>query len=662
VTDAEPTEPPATVTEDPPADEAVAAPPSRTERRLFVAAVVVAIVPVVVAAIRAVAGHWLPISDNGVTVVRTLDVFSSHFPFLGYGSSVSNVLPRIVNHPGPLQFILLSPFAAVLGPSAGLAIGTATMNAATIVIVGWAARRRAGTAGGLVAVLVGGLLAWSMGSALLVDPWGPHALILPLYACCVLAWGVADGDLGLLPVAVACASFAAQTHLSVVYLGPGLLFVAMVWGWIRVGRTAWRWIGISVGVAVVLWLPPLIEQFTTPVGNMTRLLDEARNPPGGLVGPRNAIRVSAAVLGSPPFWFRDSMRTTLRPPGGSLKSTAASVDQLHVAGFGTALVELAVVGALLAVVALLAWRRRDRSVVTLAVVAVVAMAFGWYTTAQITTKVVGVSSHTFRILWSVGAFVTFALVLGSVRCLRGRASRFVVPVAAAGILVVSVANLPAAASSGGAEVDGWAMPVVRSIDRQLGALRPDAPILADWPGIGFADPYSFSFDAEMRRRDIPFVVSDRYLVRQFGPNRKYDGHNARSRVFYKLGQAARVDRIGAFHRVAFHDGLAAKDRAVYERLAASAQEALLRGDIRPEPQLAGPQGIGLYRDLVFPFTDSDAAARAVASRQVSDAWQRNLLRAPAPVARKLRALARMQNDIDRATIGVFAGPVDARVP
>lgn len=624
-------------------------PPGRHETRLFVVAVVVAVVPIVVAAARAVLDHWLPISDNGVTVVRTLDVFSDHFPLLGYGSSVSMVLPRMVNHPGPLQFILLAPFARILGPAAGLAIGTATMNVASLVIVGWAARRRAGTTGGLVALLVGALLAWSMGSALLVDPWGPHALILPLYACCVLAWAIADGDMALLPLAVGCASFAAQTHLSVVYLGPGLLAVAAVWGGIRVGRAAVRWIVVAALVAVVVWLPPIIEQLTTPVGNMTRLVQEAQHPPGGLIGPRNAARVTAAVVGSPPFWLRDSMTTTLRPPGGSLAGTATSVDALHVSSFTVAVLEIGVVVALLGVIVLLARRRRDGHVVTLGIIAAVALVLGWYTTAQITTLVVGVSSHTFRILWSVGAFVTFAVVLGALRALGAGATRIVVPVATAGILVVSVATLPAAASSGGAQLDTWAMPAVRSIDRQLGALRSDAPILADWPGIAYADPYSFSFTAELRRRDIPFVVRDRYLVRQFGPDRRFDGRNARSQVFYKLGQAARPTRLGPFRRVAFHDGLARSERAAYARLAASVADDLARGDIRPTPKLGGAHNLGLYGGLTFPVTGAPAARAAVASRELTDAWRQHLVRATGPVQRRLAALARFQTRIDRAT-------------
>jgi peptidoglycan/LPS O-acetylase OafA/YrhL len=91
---------------------------------------------------------------------------------------------------------------------------------------------------------------------------------------------------------------------------------------------------------------------------MTRLLDEAQHPPGGLIGVRNAARVTAEVVGSPPFWFRDSMTTSLRPPGGSLSSTAKSVDALHVSSLPVAVVEIGVVVALLGLVALLARRRR----------------------------------------------------------------------------------------------------------------------------------------------------------------------------------------------------------------------------------------------------------------------------------------------------------------
>ena len=130
-----------------------------------------------------------------------------------------------------------------------------------------------------------------MGSALLVDPGDPTRLILPLFAGCVLAWCVADGDLALLPRSRSGArSFAAQTHLSVVYLGPGLLRRRRGVGLDpRSDRAGTRWIAVAVLVAGrALGSRRSSSSSRRPVGNMTRLVDEAQNPPGGLIGPRNA--------------------------------------------------------------------------------------------------------------------------------------------------------------------------------------------------------------------------------------------------------------------------------------------------------------------------------------------------------------------------------------
>ena len=47
------------------------------------------------------------------------------------------------------------------------------------------------------------------------------------------------------------------------------------------------------------------------------------------------------------------------------------------------------------------------------------------------------------------------------------------------------------------------------------------------------DPYGTTVTAELQRRDIPFVVEDEGLVRQFGPERRYDGTNARSELLLR---------------------------------------------------------------------------------------------------------------------------------
>jgi hypothetical protein len=196
-------------------------------------------------------------------------------------------------------------------------------------------------------------------------------------------------------------------------------------------------------------------------------------------------------------------------------------------------------------------------VVTLLLLAGIAVVLGWYTAAQITTQIVGVAPHQFRFLWPLAAFATFAVLLAigrGARIASGTGAVRLVVAASVLTAVVVVANLPATAAPGGPQVDEPAMPGIRAIDRQLGALRADAPILADWNGIGFQEPYSSAFTAELRRRDIEFVTASEYLVRHFGTARRFNGHNARSKIFYRLGPAASARRLGAFRRVAYYRG------------------------------------------------------------------------------------------------------------
>ncbi len=526
---------------------------SRRDRDLAILAVVIAVVPIAVAVVRSLLDHWVPVNDNAIIAVRAQDVFSAHFPVWGTASSVSAILRRPVSHPGPLQFVLLAVPVRVLGAAAGLVVGTALLNAASIALVGWVAYRRTGLLGTVVGTLCAGALAWSMGSALLVDPWGPHTLILPTLAFFVLVWALADRDLPLLPLAVFVGSFLVQTHLSTAYLVPVLLGLGGALGWRMFTRPhAWRWALAAVVVGVVVWAPPISEELSSRSGNITRLVEQARDPSGTLVGPAGAARLTAEVLARPPFWLRDSMRASLHRPGSGPLETVPRVDDLPVLGTTQAAVRLGVLVAGLGALAWVARRRCDRTALVLTLLACAAIVMGWFTTRSITTSVVGVAPHQFRFLWSVGAFAGFALLLPLARFVPWRQAALGVPSAL--LVVVSVANLPAAAASGGPQVDTWAYPVVRAVDRQLGAAARFGPILADWNGVRFGDPLSAAFTAELNRRGIPFVVSSPFQVRHYGAPRRYDGHNARMRIIYRDGPQARRRRIGEFRRIAFRAG------------------------------------------------------------------------------------------------------------
>jgi hypothetical protein len=183
----------------------------------FVVAAVwaVAVLPVVVAAVRAIVGHWRPIGDNALVALRAHDVLTSHQPLLGTWSSASLEAGKDLNHPGPLLFESVALPVKLLGSNAGLVLGVALVNILAITAVAVFAFRRGGRTGAVVLLLGALYLEFVMGSELLFDPWNPHILILACLAMLTCAWGVAAGDRWALPVYLALGSYCVQTHLGV---------------------------------------------------------------------------------------------------------------------------------------------------------------------------------------------------------------------------------------------------------------------------------------------------------------------------------------------------------------------------------------------------------------------------------------------------------------
>ena len=195
--------------------------------------------------------------------------------------------------PGPLLFYALAPFLRLTGGDGhGLLLGALAVNtaavAATLVVAARAGRRVLALTGLVLALLVVGL-----DPAGLIDPWNPYMLILPLFAAAVGAWRTVMGDRVAAVVLVVAGSFAVQSH---VLAGPP---VAVLLGVGAVGL-AWRcWRGperghdvrtavIAVGVGVVCWIPPIIEQLTHSPGNLRQIIDFAlhgdETPVGWAVG------------------------------------------------------------------------------------------------------------------------------------------------------------------------------------------------------------------------------------------------------------------------------------------------------------------------------------------------------------------------------------------
>ena len=151
----------------------------RQDSRLWIVALVAAIIPIVVAAVRILHGGYIALGDNALIVVRALDVGTTNTPLLGTWSSASTAVGTNLNHPGPLMFDLLAGPIRLLGPSVGLVIGVALINAGSVCVACWAARRAGGTTAAAIVGAAAAILAWTMGSSMIIDAWQPNAMVLP---------------------------------------------------------------------------------------------------------------------------------------------------------------------------------------------------------------------------------------------------------------------------------------------------------------------------------------------------------------------------------------------------------------------------------------------------------------------------------------------------
>jgi hypothetical protein len=394
-----------------------------------------------------------------------------------------------------------------------------------------------------------------MGSEVLLEPWNPHSMVLPFLFLLVLVWSLVDGDVVLLPVAVAVASLLIQTHLSYGLLVPALLALGLAGlvlamrrqrreeplAWPALRRRAVRSALLAGVVAVFCSAQPVAEQlFGTGRGNLSRLA-EGGTGTSGVVGWGTAVRLVGDVLGTPPWWLRPSFATTWRAEPERNGLPAEGVDLL---GFRPALAGLVLVGLALCACAVLATRRRDRTALAALVVAGAAVVLALGSAARVPLSELGddytLAPHQYRWLWSIAAFATLAAAAAVLRSLTrgaGRSSaRTVTAVCLALTALVAALNVPK--SDQGTSALPATIPAMRDVDDALGALADDGPYLIDDLFRRFADPYGTPILAGLQDRGIEFVAESEDLVRQLGEDRRFDGSNARSRLLLVVGTAA----------------------------------------------------------------------------------------------------------------------------
>jgi len=215
------------------------------------------------------------------------------------------------HHPGPLYFYLQTPFYQLAGlQPAGLQAGALAFNIGALGIVTTAL----GASGAPMMLSIVAAISWfaARSGGMLVSPWNPHVIVLPMATFVVVtAAFAADGRRSLLLWMIGLGSFVVQTHVAMAPLTAALFCVAIV-AQPRALRESWMW---AAALALLLWLPPLVEQATHRPGNLIAIAKFfSSRSRGQSIGVATAAWASA--LASPfESRFRIADGTALNPPG-----------------------------------------------------------------------------------------------------------------------------------------------------------------------------------------------------------------------------------------------------------------------------------------------------------------------------------------------------------
>ncbi len=194
------------------------------------------------------------------------------------------------HHPGPALFYFFAPFFAASGGSyLALCLAMVVLNlAAFVVVLGALARSGPGVGLGWPSLVLA-VYALFLEPGVLVSPWNPHAILLPLLATLVAAAAVMAGRDIWLPAAVAGASLVLESHIGLL---PVLAATAVLTLFVRArlrpptavperpGLARASWSAATV-IAVFAWLPVGLEAALNRGGNLLAIADFLRHRQGG---------------------------------------------------------------------------------------------------------------------------------------------------------------------------------------------------------------------------------------------------------------------------------------------------------------------------------------------------------------------------------------------
>ena len=488
---------------------------------VIVAATLVVGLPMIVAVAVLHGRPWHPVLDLAMTEFRVRDVFSRHTPLMGLPGRIGTY-PNQGSHPGPLSFYLLAPTYRLLGSSSwSMEVGTVLIHLAAIGVGLWLAVRRLGWVGLAAGAALFALVLRGYGQDTLTQPWNPYLPVVAWVLVLLATWAVLAGDdIALVPLVVA-ATYCAQTHVPYLPLGVGMVVLGLGAAALR---RSWRAIGWSVGVGVVLWLPPIADQIRNSPGNMRALLDHFGSPPEPAIGLGDGIANMLRHLDATALVTRH------------LTGTGQFVDDAS-AWRG------AIVLALWVAAAVVATRIGPRSLKAMHVVVGVAIGLGIVSTARIFGR-----PWYYLTLWAwgttmiaLGAILWTALEVWRARRPDVELRRPVTVAAAAVAMLATIASTVAFADAHHPEerlskdVGALAGPTYDAVVAGIGAATgKDGRYLVRWSDAADIGSPGFGLIDELERRGLD-VGADEYFRVQVTPHRARPRSEAVAQIHLATG-------------------------------------------------------------------------------------------------------------------------------
>ena len=496
---------------------------------------------------RLLTSDWLPIGDYRTLQLRVADVGGSETPIVGVYSRYQ------WNHPGPLLFYALAlPYRLSGSSPIGLLIGALIINLGVIASTLWIAAR----AGTRAFVLVGffiTLLCLGMNPAGLADPWNPTFVILSVFAAAVACWRVIFGDRVAAIALVLFGSFAIQCHIGSalpIAILVGIGAVALVVRSIRGNelRHNRRTALMALAVAVVCWIPPIIEQLTQSPGNLRLISQFLRNPPLATTGLATAIRITFRFLSIPGNWVR-----------GAEPSFATSA--INTSGWAIPWALLA-----LCVASWWAWRQRWRSELALCGVAGALVITGTIAASRI---VGAPAPYLLRWMWAIAAFTWLAVAAVALRQIartsfgRRHASNLVVVATICVLLATLVrgVNLTPLRLS-----NSWTKAIAALTPPTLAAIKnaPGPIYLADGYGLDGSAGLDLLARAEEAGIEVRRSPSWAYI---FGDKRTIERSDAATELLFLTGSTRLIFAADPYYREIFtYDPLTPDQRAEFDAI------------------------------------------------------------------------------------------------